>query len=138
MTTDLAHVVSGNGTADLQLRGSSGETLRIWGASLSNQLGDEVFIYDFQHWKQDTVLDTDGMRSQTASEYAMVPHRGAENHNPPVVEKQKVNFNYSLLDVVNTGTEFFYVKFVVYGAADDSGNRPVKGYFRWDPSIKAS
>lgn len=135
MTTDLAHVVSGNGTADVQLRGSSGESLRIWGASLSNQLGDEVFIYDFQHWKQDTVLDTDGMRSQTASEYAMVPQRGAQKHSPPVVTKQRVGFNFSELDIAGTGSESFCVKFVVYGPADDNGDRPVKGYFRWDPSI---
>jgi hypothetical protein len=138
MIADQIHAESGNGTADLHLHASSRGKLRIWGASLSNQLRDEVFVYDFQHQKGDSVLDTRGMRSQTASTYAMVPHRGADNHNPPVVEKQKVSFNYSLLDIVNTGTEYFYVKLVVYGPADDNGDRPVKGYFRWDPSITAA
>lgn len=137
MITDRAHAVKGNGSADLELRAESGDTLRIWGASLSNQLEDEVFIYDFEHWYGDPVLDTQGMRAQTASEYAMVPQRGDEDHNPPRVGAKKVDFNFSRLDINNPGREGFYVKFVVYGPVQDGqGTRPVKGYFRWDPSIE--
>lgn len=136
MMTSLANATSGNGTADLAMTAGSGDTIRINSASLSNQLDYAVFVYDFQHWKGDTVLDTAGMKNRTITRLAAIPTPDQADHNPPTVTFQNGNFYIEQIDVNAPGTEFFYVKFVVYGPPNN-GKRDVVGYFRWDPSISA-
>jgi hypothetical protein len=138
MLTDGAHAAGGNGTADLQLRSGVGDQLRIWGASVSNQFQDEVFIYDFKYRKGDRVLDTQGMKPQAHKHYAMVPQPGNPSHSPPKFEIQARRFNANVLEVISPGKEHFHVMFAVYGPVKDAkGARPLKGYYRWDPSITA-
>jgi hypothetical protein len=149
MITDSAHCAGGNGTATLQLQGPIvngvqhsivGETLQVWGTSLSNQFQDEVFIYDFQHWqndnspKNDTVLDTQGLNPQTFYQDAQVPTPGPTSHNPPMFTSELRAFPCTEIDITGHGTEFFKVRFMVYGPKDANG-RPMKGYYEWDPSI---
>src|SRR6185295_3241875 len=137
MMTDIPHCAGGNGTADLQLKDAAvGDTLQVWGSSLSNQLLDEVFIYDFKHWQGDDVLDVNGMRPQTFNETALVPSPGGPTHNPPTFTSQPRAFSCTEIDVTQPGKEFFYVNFVVYGPTG-AGGRTVKGYYQWDPSIQA-
>lgn len=124
MFTDLAHAIEGNGTADLHLRVNRGEVLRVWASSLSNQLDDEVFIYDI--WGRD--------RLETVSAVVMVPQSKLVDHQPPSFDTKTVDFHYHLLAHRPARSEL-QVKFVVYGAPDGEGSRPVKGYFRWRPRI---
>ena len=141
MITDASHVVSGNGTADLAMQAATGDTLRIWGTSLSHQVEDEVFIYDFTHWdpqgKNSTpgVLDAAGLTYQSFPKIMMVPADGQDNHEPPKVTAQSKNVNYAEILVSKYGTEYFMVRFVVYGPLPETGPRPVRGYYQWDPSI---
>jgi hypothetical protein len=141
MITDTSHVAgngTSNGTADLELKSSVGDQLRIWGASMSSQFQDEVFIYDFKFWKGDRVLDVQGMRPQTFNQHAMVPQPGNPSHRPPEFSVQERAFNCNLIDITNAGKEWFYVTFMVFGPVKDAqGNREIKGYFQWDPSISA-
>ena len=142
MITDTTHCVPGtNGTATLQLQGPNGfsivgETLQIWGTSLSNQLLDEVFIYDFTHWKDDNVLDINGMKPQTFIESAEVPDptKPFPPHHPPTFMSEQRTFPCTEIDVKKPGTESFYVRFMVYGPME-VGGRQLKGYYQWDPSI---
>lgn len=141
MITDAGHAVSGNGTADLQMKAVTGDTIRIWGTSLSHQVEDEVFIYDFTHWDPDRVtstrgvLDTAGLTYESFAKLMMVPADGQDNHEPPKVTAQSSNVNFAEILIRNYGTEYFMVRFVVYGPLPDSGPRPVRGYYEWDPSI---
>jgi nematocidal protein AidA len=141
MITDARHAISGNGTADLALQADTGDTLRIWGTSLSHQVEDEVFIYDFTHWdpanKNSTpgVLDAIGLTYQSFPKLMMVPADGQDNHEPPKVTAQSTNVNFAEILVRKYGTEYFMVRFVVYGPLPEVGPRPVRGYYEWDPSI---
>ncbi|WP_437592470.1 AidA/PixA family protein [Sorangium sp. So ce1000] len=142
MITDAKHAVGGNGTADLNLQAATGDTLRIWASSISHQVEEEVFIYDFVHWDPEGqtstvgVLSTDGMRYRSFPKIVNVPQDGQDDHEPPKVSAKSIDVNCAEIDVNNYGTEWFMVRFVVYGPLPDGeGARPVKGYYQWDPSI---
>lgn len=136
MMTHVSNAVSGNGTADLVMTAPVGETIHVSSVSMSNQQDYAVFVYDFAHWKGDTVLDTAGMKNRTINRLAVIPTPDQADHAPPNVTFQDQNFYIEQIDVNSSGQEYFYVTFVVYGPPS-SGKRPVLGYFRWDPSIKA-
>lgn len=141
MIIDAGHALNGNGTADLNLKADTGDTLRIWGTSLSHQVEDEVFVYDFTHWdpagKTSTrgVLDPAGLAYRSFPKLMMVPADGQDNHEPPKVTSQSMNVNCAEIQISNYGTEYFMVRFVVYGPLPEVGPRPVRGYYQWDPSI---
>ncbi len=136
MMTNAQNVSSGNGTADLALKVPTGETIRISSASISNQLDYAVFVYDFQHWKGSPVLDTAGMKNRTITRLGVVPDADQADHQPPRVTFENEQYFVEQIDINGSGQEWFYVSFVVYGPPNN-GERPVLGYFRWDPSITA-
>jgi hypothetical protein len=141
MITDVAHAVSGNGTADLEMSARSGDTIRVTSSSLSNQLDYAVFVYDFQHWEgKEGVLDTAGMKNRTITGLAVVPTPDQPDHQPPNVTFAEQPFFIEQIDVNERGTEKFMVCFVVYGepSPTDPNTRPVLGYYRWDPTITAT
>jgi hypothetical protein len=132
-----------NGTADLHLTGaSSGDTIRVWASSVSNQFEDEVFLYDFKHRgdvpNNGHVLNLKGLTPQSFVQFAKVPGTGEASHQPPTFTIEQITFPCTEIEVQNPGTESFYVDFMVFGPVVDSvGNRTFKGFYQWDPSIAA-
>lgn len=130
MVVSGANAVTDQGSWSLTFSAGSGDVLRAFAASGSNNFEDVVLLYGFTLISGDMVTDT--FQYKLAKKTTIVG--GKSNPLPGSLEDS--NFSFFQANVnTNKGQATFNVNFALY--TRDSTNKPVlKGYYCWDPTIK--
>ncbi|RUR99380.1 inclusion body family protein [Pectobacterium polaris] len=121
-------VISGSGTADLNVKANIDDTLRWTGISESGNSDSSVLVYNLPKFAGDTVFTTPQYIKRTRS--AMEP--GKDSPFPVSFSEQTHWYMQSTL--IAKGKEHYQVQFGLYRRGKE-GKQELFGYFQWDPTI---
>lgn len=126
-------VISGQGTADLSFKASPGDTVSLWGTTLSDNSDDAIIIYGVgPNGNTGDVFNT-FLYNQTSRTGAAVPNPQSLNGIPAI--PQPLNFYSYDGKVKGQGQESFIIQFALYSLGDDRETQQLWGYYWWDPTI---
>lgn len=130
MVATGATINSGQGTGDLSIAATVGDTVRAFAVSGSNNFEDCVLLYGMP-----SINDTDVVFGefdyQNYTKSTVVPD---SNTQPLPASTADQTFWFFEADVTASGTESYAVQFGLY-TRNDAGAPELYGYFKWDPTI---
>lgn len=147
-TNDAA--ISGQGTADLEIQGVSGEGVRFYSTSASANSQDAVIVYGILQdgttycgttKPTDSAFDFPFITRYFSLEKAAQPSSQPPLYDglPPNYDTQSFQYLESNLNKSTDGkAQLYCIEFAVFERDGQSGQTSLFGYFYWDPTIIVS
>lgn len=134
MVAATAHVISGQASGNLSVKGIVNDTIRWRCLSLSGNSDQSAVVYNITQFGGTQV--TGVVNAFVAKPYAPVPIlNGESNTVPPTFTTPVENDYYMEATITDHGTEQYMFYFYVTDNDPDTGKPVLKGYFYWDPTI---
>lgn len=126
MITSHDFLVSGQATANLHIKCTSGDLINWHGVSESNNFDNQVIVYQLKH--NNNILREVTLDRQT-KEYVF-----PKNNN--IKELEVMKLNTLMIHAICQNADVIYdVHFGVYRIHRETGKRELFGYFKWSTTI---
>lgn len=134
---DPRGIISGQGTADLNLRAMVGDYVKFTGVSFDDNEEDAVIVYGIRKYSGDDLFTPFTMQVIRRA-HAVSPDPNSPNFNglPPLHVPK--DFGFLCARVARAGKELINIEFGLYTLDADGQTQSLYGYFYGDANITVS